>query len=88
MLQQLEYNAYVGREVLERCDSHYVSSIFLVLVLSSTVCQNQHRLRILRLIRNNAATYIYEFTGISFWKYNNFKKRLTLFSIFEYTHIN
>jgi len=49
MLQQLKYAAYVWREVLERCHTHYVTSIFFILVCSSTIGQNQHRLRSLRL---------------------------------------
>jgi len=50
MLQQLKNDAYVRREVLERCDTHYVSSVFFVLIFSATICQDQHRIRRLRLI--------------------------------------
>jgi len=50
MLQQLQYDANVGREVLERRDTHYIAGIFLVLVLSSTIRQDQHCVRSRRLV--------------------------------------
>ena len=50
MLQQLQYDSYVGGEVLERRDTHYVGSVFLVVIFRSTICQNQHRLGSVRLV--------------------------------------
>ena len=58
MLQQLEYDADVGREVLERRDAHYVGGIFLVLVRSSTICQDQNRLGRLRLDAQSMGEFI------------------------------
>jgi len=53
MLQQLQYDSYVGGEVLERRDTHYVGSVFLVVIFRSTICQNQHCIGSLRLVTVN-----------------------------------
>jgi len=53
MLQQLEYDPYVGREVLERRDTHDVCRIFLILIFRSTICQNQHSISSFRLVTVN-----------------------------------